>query len=227
MTSISFQKYINRFEPSEISNLHQNIGCNKSNHRKSFRLQKKKKKQKRQFIIGKYAYVSAGIIFYKIINGIVYYLIMKKTGNTRFIYEDLGGKISDCDECIEDIAAREASEESNAVLVDRNLELIKTDKILYNNALNNSIVYIKNIIEENNIKPILYPQMKYAVYLVPFPEANIPIYEFGDIEIVHEEWSNSAIERTFGWYNEYELNNINIKDFNPRIRILINDLINK
>lgn len=236
MTEVSYQQYSYYYSPDLYFNLELAADLNNVRDRirrphntRSGRKNKKnvrKKKQRRQFIVGKHAYVSAGIIFYKIIDGITYYLFMERTDNSRFKYEDLGGKISDIDESIEDIATREASEESNLVLANSNLELIKRDENLYNEALEKSMNNIKNIIKTNDINPLLYPKIKYALYMVPLSE-DIDMSEGGNVEIVHEGLSNYPVERTLKWYNEYELNKIDIKDFNPRIRIMINDLLNK
>jgi hypothetical protein len=183
------------------------------------------KKIKRQFIIGKNTYVSAGIIFYRIKNNMLQYLLIERNDNSRFKYEDLGGKISDEDENIADIAAREAAEESNAAFVTRNLAVINTDKELYVEAINKSIDCIKGIIEKHHIQPHFFPEIKYAIYMIPYPEVNSKIsYEFGDHEIVHDPSINNPVKRTISWHSEYELKKIDIKKFNPRIRILMNSL---
>jgi 8-oxo-dGTP pyrophosphatase MutT (NUDIX family) len=181
------------------------------------------KKSKRLFIIGKHSYVSAGIIFCRYINGIPHYLLIKRSDDSRFMFEDLGGKIDDEDEDLIDLAAREAAEECNAALVPRDLDEITKVRTLYDQALNDSINYIKALISVYGIQPLLFPQIKYAIYVIPLPD-NMIMQDFGDVEIVHDVENNSPIKRTLNWYNEYQLRRINIRDFNPRIRVLVNTL---
>lgn len=184
---------------------------------------RRQKKSKRQFIIGKHAYVSAGIIFCRYINGLPYYLLIKRSGDSRFVFEDLGGKIDDKDENLIDLAAREASEECNAALVPRNLDDITNERSLYDKALNGSIAYIKKLVTVYDIKPLLFPAIKYAIYIIPLPDTIEP-QDFGEVEIVHDTNNNYSIKRTLDWYSIYQLRRISIRDFNPRIRCLVNTL---
>jgi hypothetical protein len=179
------------------------------------------KKSKRQFIIGKHAYVSAGIVFCRHIDGVLHYLLIKRAGDSRFVFEDLGGKIDDKDETLIDLAAREAAEECNAALINRNLEEITKVRSLYDQALTYSIDYIKKLVTLYDVKPMLFPECKYAIYIIPLPNDST-MQDFGDVEIVHDPTNNFAIERTLSWYNQYQLRRINIRDFNPRIRCLVN-----
>lgn len=202
-------KYMDAFNMKE----EKEIICNKKRRRP--------KKSKRQFIIGKHAYVSAGIIFYKYVQGVRHYLLIKRGGDSRFTFEDLGGKIDDLDEDLTDLAAREAAEECNAAFASRDLDAISKVRTLYDKAVTESIKYIKKLISFYNVEPLLFPEIKYAIYVIPLPD-NKEIDDFGDVEIVHDPECNSPIKRTLNWYTEYQLNQIDIRDFNPRIRVLIN-----
>jgi 8-oxo-dGTP pyrophosphatase MutT (NUDIX family) len=184
------------------------------------------KKTKRQFIIGKNAYVSAGVIFCRYINGSPHYLLIKRTGDVRFRFEDLGGKIDDEDEDLIDLAAREAAEECNAALVPRDLNEITKVRTLYDKALNDSISYIKQLVTYYKVKPLLFPEIKYAVYVIPLPD-DMEMQDFGEVEIVHDVENNSPIKRTLNWYSDYQLKKINIREFNPRIRVLVNGLFKR
>lgn len=198
---------------------------NTSNITNHMKKRRKQKKFKRQFFIGKHAYVSAGILFCRYVNNIPHYLLIKRTDDSRFIFEDLGGKIEDNDTNLIDLAAREAAEECNAGLVDRNLNEIAQYQRLYDKALNDSIFYIKGLISLYKIKPLLFPEIKYAIYIIPlYNNIYLDSQYFGDVEIVHNKENNSPIKRTLSWYSPSQLKKINIRDFNPRIRVLINTL---
>jgi hypothetical protein len=112
---------------------------------------------------------AGGILPYKIMNGELYFLMINKNN----IYEDFGGKIENSDETPEDMASREACEESNCLL---DKEIIK-----------------RNIIESSfNI------YIKHAKYVLYIFQANryvekLHSTQFGDAEL------HDNIKRTVEW----------------------------
>jgi hypothetical protein len=184
------------------------------------------KKNKKIFIIDGIEIFAAGIIFYRFINKIPYYLLMEMKGDaTKFRWEDPGGKTSLSDIDVLNTAAREVSEEFNALFTKRNLETIKTDKSIYLTAIEESTNLLTSAIKDNSIEPILLPKSKYAVYLAPFPEQYC-IKNIGLIEINHHDPNTIyTIHRKCKWLTVDNLSQLNMKEVNPRIREFINILI--
>jgi hypothetical protein len=184
------------------------------------------KKNKKIFIIEDIEIFAAGIIFYRFIDRIPHYLLMEMKGDaTKFLWEDPGGKTSLSDVNVLNTAAREVSEEFNALFTNRNLDTIKTDKYMYLKAISQSTTALTNIIINNSIEPILLPKSKYAVYLAPFPE-QYDIKNIGLIEINHHDPNTIyTIHRQSKWLTIDNLSKLNMKEVNPRIREFINILI--
>lgn len=155
--------------------------------------------------------VSAGIIFYRISeNGAIELLMQqkkdRKTGTT--FYEDLGGKSSCEDMSIEDVAAREAAEESNGQIVERYME---TD---YVTKISRSKNYILDLIRKNSIS-LMQRRNKYALFLVFLP-GDHRNYNFG-LKELHPRWD---IWRTIDWVQPKDAFQ-NLRAVHPRIRHLL------
>ena len=106
---------------------------------------------------------SAGIIFYRYNphnNNIEFLLQKRQHKNNKIYYEDLGGKKDPIDRNLEETAAREASEESNAAFL-----MVKKNKQNYNILLKFCQAYILKLISENKII-LIHHKSGYILYLV-------------------------------------------------------------
>jgi 8-oxo-dGTP pyrophosphatase MutT (NUDIX family) len=118
---------------------------------------------------------AAGVMFYRQNKYNTHFLMIM----SKNYYEDFGGRSDKIDTCIEDIASREAEEESN----------------LY---FNKDKLYEK--ITKSTIPPIYYSNSKYVIFFVELKE-NIDVYEFGDEEF------HCNIKRTVEWVSYKKLVN--------------------
>lgn len=115
--------------------------------------------------------VAAGVIFYRYDGKDMQLMLI----NSRNKLEDIGGKIDQIDESIEEAAAREVEEETN--------KIIKASDIIdrLNEARSSQKIYVKN--------------SKYLIYIVKAndSERKLTIDDFGDYE------EHDKIKRTIQW----------------------------
>jgi 8-oxo-dGTP pyrophosphatase MutT (NUDIX family) len=114
---------------------------------------------------------AAGVILYRFDGKKMQLLLI----NSRNKLEDIGGKIDQIDDSIEEAAAREVEEETNG--------MIKRDDIIdrLNATKSNELIYVKN--------------SKYVIYVIKADDAERELTkdEFGDYE------DHDKIERTIQW----------------------------
>ncbi len=129
---------------------------------------------------------AGGCIFYrKGIQGIELLLInntrtiyIKNKPIETLVYEDIGGKISINDNCIEDTIGREVAEETN-------------------NIINQSLVMSLLATKDYMIKDSFYHKStKYLLYMV---EANKEIAKLGTEDFGKQELGENIKDRTFHW----------------------------
>ena len=156
--------------------------------------------------------VSAGVVFYRLTQNGTIQLLMQRKFDKRSnpFWEDLGGKSNLGDKTIEDVAAREAAEETNAEIQPFEVP----EYMPYKTRLETSTNYIKNLITKNSF-PLIQRKTKYALFLVYLPDINHD-RDFGSCEI-NQEWH---IERTVEWVDPSDVFK-NIKNVHPRIRHII------
>jgi 8-oxo-dGTP pyrophosphatase MutT (NUDIX family) len=151
--------------------------------------------------------VSAGVIFYRFTDDGAIELLMQLKQDKRTLssfWEDLGGKSDPEDQSIEDVAAREAAEESNA-------KISNQFSTTYDEQLKSSRNYIRELIKKNSIA-LLQKKTKYALFLVYLPEKHHKL-DFGSSEL-HPKWQ---IHRTLEWIRPRDVFK-NVKKIHPRIR---------
>ena len=103
-------------------------------------------------------------------------LYLKKKLTETWVFEDIGGKISFNDNCIEDTIAREISEETNGIISE-------------------SLVF--SLLTTDLLEDALYhKKTKYLLYIV---EANEEISNLKTEDFGKEEIGSNAKERTFHW----------------------------
>lgn len=148
---------------------------------------------------------AAGVLFYKIVEGVINFLLRYNKSNERYLNRpsDIGGKIEKEDKQLIDTVLREVSEETNGKLFDigDNLENCKEKLQSIFDSLGNKVIYF------------YIPNSKYIVYLIEMPleSQELSLERFGPIEL------NNNKKHSFEW-----VSNLNsIKSLHPRIDPLL------
>ena len=169
------------------------------------------------FKFGSHECVSAGILFYRFNEEKeVEYLFQYKSDKKGKIwrYEDLGGKHDRKDNSVEEIAAREAAEETNSVFVTHLMNKESMNRVEYVDIVSTCKDYIMKLIDIKSIS-LINPKSKYVLYIVHLPN-NIN-YDFGTTEI-HPKYN---ITRYINWMTLKEIRKKKYTEFHPRIRTFI------
>lgn len=115
---------------------------------------------------------AAGCLFYKIVDGEVWLLLIKYINPEYPLLDDFGGKVDITDNSIMETIMRELSEETNGIISGDYIEnLINVSPAFYNKK---SKYYMKTVCVDNSF----------------YPDTTI----FGDFE------GTDRISRTIGWY---------------------------
>jgi hypothetical protein len=141
------------------------------------------------FRINNRTYISAGVLFYTVVeNGDVYFMMQKVKGKS-WQYEDFGGKSQQGDLTIKDVAFRECVEELNGIIT-------------------------KELLSSRPSTEYLVPGNKYIAYLVHLDSSfkNTDMSVFSDREFL---WN---IERKVEWIKYSDLWNMHPTMIHPRLQ---------
>ena len=157
-------------------NINININITEEHPRPSFRVNNR-------------TYISAGVLFYTVVdNGDIHFMLQKVKGQS-WQYEDFGGKSQQGDQTIKDVAFRECIEELNGLVT-------------------------KEFLLDRPCTEYLVPGNKYIAYLVhldaSFMSMDLSVY--GDRELL---WN---IERTVQWVKYADLWNMHPTMIHPRLQ---------
>lgn len=148
-------------------------------------------KKRPNFNVNGRSYVSSGVLFFtEDKEGNIYFMLQKITGHS-WIYEDFGGKSSEEDTSIKDVAFRECCEE-----------------------LNNEAGITMDFLRSKKAIEYLIPQSKYVLYLIELPysfKETVDMSVFGDKEILCE------VPRTVTWLSYRDLMNCYDNEIHPRL----------
>ena len=173
----NIDKLINDFKYLKLNKLYNNYNnFTLKNNRPTF------------YICQNYECRAAGILFYKIVKNIPYFLLI----NEYEKWGDIGGKTDLCDNNILDTACRETTEETNAVF-GNNLRRVH-DIDTYNECYEYAYWRTKNLVKTNLTHKIYIPSSKYLIYCVKLDPSLCPYAKEFDVK----ELQNDNV-RYFEW----------------------------
>lgn len=158
--------------------------------------------------------MNGGVVFYTIIDGRIHFLLQHKQEHkkkNKWIYEDLGGKKEENDNSAEEVAAREAAEESNGVFISNYIPKRLLQNLKYEVIIKTCKNYLYKLIKNDSIK-LVQIRTGYNLFLVKIDYIESEV--FGEKEI-HERYN---INRRMVWLNEDDLKSIEWRNIHPRIR---------
>ncbi len=140
------------------------------------------------FICQHYECRASGILFYKIVKDIPYFLLVNEYNK----WGDIGGKTDIDDRNILDTACREVTEETNAVF-GNNLRRVH-DIDTYNECYEYAYWRTKDLVKTNLTHQIYIPSSKYLIYCVKLDPSLCPYAKEFDVK----ELQNDNV-RYFEW----------------------------